>query len=781
MKLSVKLSIAFSIVFLITVAVGAIGIHGMQRLRESGILLYEYRVRGIENIHEANVYFGRMRLDVGYLLTYSIYGNTDGVLEKRESFEKNAGEFMSAIANSREVADDEAMIGFHDRLLFFFEREYLPVMRRTIDVIIEDIEKRENTEYIESQLVIIAACEENIENTLTGIIELNSSMVNTAGVDNTLLTQLYTVILLSLLLTSIIVIFIVAYMMTRSITRPITESAGALRRIAEGNFDARVKGNYKDEFMVIKDSINNAARQLDDGNKRMVATQEQLMLAKEAAERSSRYKTDFLAKMSHEIRTPMNAIIGMTELALREPNAEAKDEHIRTVKQAGSNLLSIINDILDFSKIEAGKLEIVPEEYSLATFLNDIINIIRMRAIDLHIRFVVKADSNIPKKLFGDEARIRQAVLNILNNAVKFTQLGYVSLSVSMEPADYEDTVLMHFEVTDTGIGIKQEDIGKLFTDFTQIEIEKHKGIEGVGLGLAISYNVIRAMGGDIKVTSVYGEGSVFKITLPQKIRSDKPLAVLNNPKRNILVCERRGANADSIIYAVTNLGAMAELAAPGNQLHHALQNRKYDYLFIPYKLYKENEDAILLFGKDVKPIILTDFGESLPEKYSHTLSMPVYCATLADELNELGKTASYKDGGTFTAMFYAPEAKILIVDDILTNLRVAQGLMLPYKMHIDLCKSGIAAIEAVKGTTYDVVFMDHKMPEMDGVEATEKIREFNAEIPIIALTANAVAGIREMFFEKGFSDFLGKPIDIVELNTILEKWIPKDKQIHNY
>jgi len=402
-------------------------------------------------------------------------------------------------------------------------------------------------------------------------------------------------------------------------------------------------------------------------NKRMTQKIDQqnelLLVAKELAEQSSRAKTAFLAKMSHEIRTPMNAIIGMSELALRKDTSSIVREEIIAIKRAGANLLSIINDILDLSKIDSGKLEIAPKNYLLSSLINDVISIAKAKLVDSNVRFDLKINSGMPDALFGDETRIRQIFLNILGNAVKFTSEGSISFSVSGRING--DTVIITAEIADSGRGIKEEDIAKLFGDFVQVDLTANRGVEGTGLGLAITKSLVEAMGGSINVKSEYGKGSTFTVTLPQEIRSHEPMTVLENQE--------------------------------------------------------EDPDFVIKFN--------------------------------------------------------APKAKILVVDDINTNLKVAEGLLLSYEIQVDLSLSGRAAIDLTKNCSYDLIFMDHMMPEMDGVEATKLIREQGYDLPIVALTANAVSGTKEMFLANGFDDFLSKPIDVAKLDAILEKWIPKEKQ----
>jgi len=516
----------------------------------------------------------------------------------------------------------------------------------------------------------------------------------------------------------------------------------------------------------------------------------QLIEANKKAESASKAKSDFLAKMSHEIRTPMNAITGMAELLLRgELSCEAQG-YARDIKQAGNNLVSIINDILDLSKIEAGKLEIVHVKYMLSSLINDTVNIIRMRHREKPIRFFTNIDGNIPNCLIGDEVRMRQILLNLLSNAVKYTEKGHIGLTITILEQD-DKQILLKMDVTDTGKGIKQEHQAKLFNEFVRVDMKKNQGIEGTGLGLAITSRLCTAMGGEISMKSEYGKGSVFTVIIPQSIESKEPFAIVEEPeKKKILVYESRIIYAKSVCWSLENMKVPYTMVTNQNEFAALLYSEEWFYVFSGYGLYEkikpliEQSDSVFCGGKKPPLALMTEWGTEVYVPNARFVSIPVQSLSIANTLNGKADRQNYFEDSVSSGVIRHtfPNARLLIVDDIATNLKVAEGLLSPYNAKIDTSLSGAEAIELVKRNNYDLIFMDHMMPEMDGIEATAVIRTWEKELarqqtPIIALTANAVVGMREMFIENGFNDFLSKPVDISKLDEILDRWIPKEKK----
>ena len=503
--------------------------------------------------------------------------------------------------------------------------------------------------------------------------------------------------------------------------------------------------------------------------------------AKMRSDEENRSKTSFLARMSHEIRTPMNAIIGMSELVSREYGKAAGLEYLDAIKTAGTNLLSIINDILDFSKIESNALQIVNAPYHVASLLNDIINVIRVRASEKNLMFLVDVDPRMPGQLNGDEARIRQILLNILGNAAKYTLEGFIRLSVTWKRANDASGLQLSFAISDSCIGVKAEDLGNLFGDFVRVDMERNRTINGTGLGLSISRSLCRAMGGNILAESVYGQGSTFTATLPQSLAvAEEPLALVGEAHTHkVLLRDDRRLYAASVAKTLADLGVEARDAKDADEFRRELGSDEYSTVFVSEAEADAAKKLIKELSLRARIVLLMNIGDIMPPSGSLGLMMPAWAVPIANALNgESGLT--FRKG--MDVAFTAPQARILIVDDIATNLQVASGLLANYALEIHTCLSGEQAVEMVKANEYDFVLMDHMMPGLDGLEATARIRALRGErfraLPIIMLTANAYAGMREMFLSKGLDDYLAKPIEISKLNEIMEKWVPREKRL---
>lgn len=397
---------------------------------------------------------------------------------------------------------------------------------------------------------------------------------------------------------------------------------------------------------------------------------EEIKRVREQAERANMAKSEFLANMSHEIRTPMNAITGLSDIIMEESLGLKLYDYASDIKSASQNLLAIINDILDLSKVEAGKMELVMSDYHVNDIVGEVVHMMDIAASQKGILMKYEYDPSIPCRYNGDEGRIKQILINLLNNAVKFTKQGYVKVTLSGTPGDNGDEEILVFKVEDTGCGIREEDREKIFENFKQVDSKRNRSVEGTGLGLSITRHLVLLMKGVIELDSVYGEGSTFTVKIPQKIVDRHTLAEVPN--------------------------------APAAEA----------YKFEP---------------------------------------------------------------------FIAEGYKVLVVDDNRINRKVAANFLDTYKFDLMEAESGFEAVELVKKNLYDIIFMDHMMPEMDGIEAVGIIRtecgENGTSPIIIALTANAMEGVKERFLNSGFQDFLAKPLDRKHLNEVLLKWVPKDRR----
>ena len=472
----------------------------------------------------------------------------------------------------------------------------------------------------------------------------------------------YRRILLSFLIILLITMPIIVLMCLftiRTITRPIRQLTAVASEYEKGNFSHEIEIYEEDEIGILSKTLKSMASSLTEQIKR--------------AEEASQAKSNFLANMSHEIRTPINAVLGMNEMILRESSEPEIRSYSDNIKSAGTTLLNIINDILDFSKIEAGKMEIVSEDYDLFKVLNDLVNMIRPRLDAKNLELKLDFDPNIPRHLVGDSKRIKQIITNILTNAAKYTEEGSVAFKVGFEKAcDEPDCAILQVSVSDTGIGIKPEDMKKLFSEFERIEEKRNRNIEGTGLGMNITQSLLNMMGSSLEVESIYGEGSTFHFALKQKISGEELL------------------------------GDFTALCKP----------------------------------------------EQTQEK-------------------------------TYKEKFTAPDARILVVDDNPMNLIVFTNLIKKTLIVTDTANSGDEALSMMKAQKYHAIFLDHMMPNKDGIATLHELKQDldnpNLNTPVICLTANAISGAKQEYLDAGFDDYLTKPIQPDKFEDMLIKYLPDE------
>lgn len=498
-------------------------------------------------------------------------------------------------------------------------------------------------------------------------------------------------------------------------------------------------------------------------------------------EKASHMKSDFLANMSHEIRTPMNAVIGMAEMALREEISPAARNYISQIKSSGQSLLTIINDILDFSKIESGKMDINEVDYEPMSVINDVVNIIMTRIGNKKVELTLNINPGLPHELHGDNIRIKQVLVNLANNAVKFTDKGNVHLSMDFKPSG-KDGIIMLVSISDTGHGIKKEDMKKLFKSFQQVDSKRNRNIEGTGLGLAICKQLISLMGGEIHAESVYGKGSMFTFKLPQKVINARPSIGKSGEKivaagliENIYIEKEIKNDLPRFGASYFSIGSEEEL--------YLLEEKKVSYFFIEQPLFTDTVMDFMKEKPEIKGIVLINFRSTRSYNIPNVrvIKKPLYSLNLASIFQGEDVYSNFSQIEADDFDFTAPEAEILVVDDNSVNLTVVQGLLNPLSMKIETALSGKEAVNKITNKKYDIIFMDHMMPEMDGVETTRVIRRMlgeNGQVPIIALTANAVDGTRELFISEGMDDFVTKPIELRIITSKLKKWLPKEKII---
>lgn len=492
--------------------------------------------------------------------------------------------------------------------------------------------------------------------------------------------------------------------------------------------------------------------------------------------RIAEMKSAFLANMSHEIRTPMNAVTGVSELLLREDLSAKQREYVNTIAHSSNSLLSVINDILDFSKIESGKFTLIEEEYSLRSLITDITALTVLKIGAKPVCFYIDLDEKLPAFLYGDMTRVKQIMVNLLGNAVKFTEQGHICLRLSGRIENGDFWLVMTVE--DTGIGIRKQDMDRLFHSFEQVDTHHSHSTGGTGLGLAISRNLAEMMEGSIDVESVYGEGSSFTAAVRQRPQGEDKLVHITWPREQVLAVYEPNRDLCALYQkSLEEYKVSHWIESDQKKFIDAVSRGSYDFILADEKTLSMAESAI---DRPVKGIVLLRqeedaYGVQEPAVYS-----PLFCFGLESLMSSEKKV--FRTAGQFDISMIrpVPEAKILLVDDNQINLGVAEALMAPYQMQIDCADSGKQAVQAVTEVDYDLIFLDHMMPEMDGVETLKVIRSLpnkkKRAVPVIALTANVTKEAQELFKKEGFDGFMPKPIDIRLLDQILMRYL----RMHN-
>lgn len=521
-----------------------------------------------------------------------------------------------------------------------------------------------------------------------------------------------------------------------------------------------------------------------EANEALVQNIDELKVAEQS-------KDDFMVNISHEIRTPINAVCGMSEAILQEDLPVNVRRDVIDIQAAGRNLLSSVSNILDFSELESGKMELAEESYNITSTITDIINMTLTLENGKNLEFIVDCDSDLPSNLVGDEQKLRRIVINLLDNALKFTKEGGVILRIKGRKEEYGMNLIV--SVRDSGIGIERSEMETIFSSFSQVDSKRNRQEGGVGLGLAITQALVRRMGGFITVNSEPGVGSEFIFTVPQKVLDETPIVSIKNRNHIFALCY---INTDKYNYSVVRegyescirhiseqFGILFRICRNLPELKRRVKRENYTHIFIGWEEYCEDRNFFDRLASEITVVLLLEYEqELLVNSNMLRIYKPFTVLSIAAVFNGQRIIQSDEQHVSLHNRFIAPSADVLVVDDNVMNLKVMARLLLPYQIKVTMAGGGQEALEKLDKHTFDCVFLDHMMPEMDGVETLHKIRQkpgtYFQSLPVIAFTANAIGGAREMFLSEGFDDFIAKPIELSVLERMLRRYIPEQKQI---
>lgn len=520
-------------------------------------------------------------------------------------------------------------------------------------------------------------------------------------------------------------------------------------------------------------------------------TSEMLMENIRGLKDAEQSKDDFLVNISHEIRTPINAVCGMSEAILQENLPVSVRGDVIDIQTAGRNLLATVSNILDFSELASGRMELVEESYNITSTITDIINMALTLENGKKLELIVDCDANLPSNLLGDEQKLRRIVMNLLDNAIKFTKEGGIVLRIGNRKEEYG--INLNISIRDSGIGMSREDLEKIFSSLGQLDSKRNREEGGIGLGLSITQALVRSMGGFLTLESQPGIGTEFQFSIPQKVLDETPIVSIKNKAHLYAACYinmgkynfsvvREGYET-SIRHMAEQMGIMFRICRNLPELKRRVEIENFSHVFIAWEEYCEDREFFEQLAEDLMVVLILDYEqETRIGSKMLRIYKPFTVLSIAAVFNGQKVIQREDMHSDLKHRFIAPDAKALVVDDNAMNLKVMARLLLPYQIKVVTALGGQEALNKLNSMDYDLVFLDHMMPEMDGVETLHRMRQkpgsYFQSLPIIAFTANAIGGAREMFMAEGFDDFIAKPIELSVLERMLRRYIPTQKQV---